>query len=88
MSSNPPIAGYRQLEPSMIELANNNKLIEELVLRQLDRQKADPSTDGRLNQMAFSHFQIGFMLMNRAVFQPTRIAGHIDIEALMKELVE
>lgn len=87
MSSTPsPIADYRPLEPSMVEMANANKLIEELVMRQLDRQRAAPETDPRLNALAHTYFQIGFMLMNRAVFQPGRIAGEIDIETLFKEL--
>ena len=86
MSNTPPIAGYRPLENTMIDMANQNKMIEELTLRQLDRQKSNPATDQRLNALANTYLQVGFMLMNRAVFQPTRIAGEIEIEGLLREL--
>lgn len=89
MSATPPIKGYRQLEPAMVDLANKNKLIEELTLRQLDKHLPQQmGCDQRLVAMARSYLQVGFMLLNRSVFQPTRIEGEIDVDTLIKELVQ
>lgn len=91
MSSTPPIKGYRPLQPEMVELANKNKLIEELALRQLDRHVRNHDSkeiDQRWVSLARTHLQIGFMALNRAVFQPTRIEGDIDVDALVRELTQ
>ena len=88
MSSTPPIAGYRPLEPSMVELANRNKLIEELVLRQVDAMREDPNLDQRLISIAATHFMEGFMSLNRAIFQPQRIDDTIDIFELLEGLAQ
>lgn len=88
MSSTSQVAGYRPLEASAVELANKNKLIEELLLRQVDVMREDPSLDHRLINIAFTHFQEGFMSLNRAIFRPTRIHGPLDVEALVKELAQ
>jgi hypothetical protein len=88
MSSAQTTLGYRPLEPQMIELANRNKLIEELVLRQVDAMRKNPELDQRLIQMAFTDFQMGFMALNRAIFQPTRINGMIDADTLFKDLAQ
>ena len=84
-----PIAGYRKLEPEMIEMANKNKLIEELALRQLDlhvRKHYSQEIDQRWVEIARTKLQEGFMALNRSVFQPTRIEGEIDVNALIAEL--
>jgi hypothetical protein len=86
MSSAPTTLGYRPLEPQMIELANRNKLIEELVMRQVDAMREDPNLDQRLISIAATHFMEGFMSLNRSVFQPQRIEGTIDIFQLLDGL--
>lgn len=89
MSSTSPIKGYRPLEPEMIELANQNKLIEEFVLRQVDRhvrEHGSQEIDQRWVALARTGLQKAFMDLNRAVFKPTRIEGHLDLDALIKEL--
>lgn len=91
MSITSPIKGYRPLEPEMVELVNQNKLIEELVMRQLDRHVREHNSkeiDQRWVSVARTHIQQGFMALNRAVTQPTRIDGEIEVDALIKELVE
>lgn len=91
MSSTSPIKGYRPLEPEMVELVNQNKLVEELVMRQLDRHVREHNSkeiDQRWVSVARTHIQQGFMALNRAVTQPTRIDGEIEVDALIKELVE
>lgn len=84
MSSTPPIKGYRPLQPEMVELANKNKLIEELVLRQIDLMREKPDMDQRWLSIAYTHIQEGFMAMNRAVFKPVRIGDTIDIFPLLE----
>lgn len=91
MSITSPIKGYRPLEPEMVELVNQNKLVEELVMRQLDRHVREHNSkeiDQRWVSVARTHIQQGFMALNRAVTQPTRIDGEIEVDALIKELVE
>jgi predicted N-acyltransferase len=71
-----PVAGYRKLTQEDIDLMNENKLIEELVLRQVDRhvrQHGSTEIDQRFVSIARTHIQEGFMALNRAVAQPTRI---------------
>lgn len=72
-----PVAGYRPQDPKNVELVNRNKVIEEHVLRQIDLHKADQNHDQRLVALAKTHMDIGFMLLNRAVFQPGRLTGDL-----------
>ena len=67
-----PVAGYTNQSQQRVELVNANKQIEERVLRLLDNL---PSAGGdpRWTALARTHIEIGFMAMNRAVFQPTRV---------------
>jgi hypothetical protein len=57
-------------------LVNNNKLVEELVQRQIDlhlynRDSSD--IDQRMVALARTKAQEAFMWLNRAVFQPERL---------------
>ena len=52
---------------------NRNKEAEERLLRITDELKQLPEYDQRFIAMSVSYFQIGFMLLNRGVFQPQRI---------------
>ena len=67
-----PVAGYTPQSEIRVELVNSNKRAEEAVLRILDqlRDVGDP----RWLAIARTHLEMGFMAMNRAVFQPARIA--------------
>lgn len=67
-----PVAGYTPQSEIRIEMVNSNKRAEEAVLRILDelREVGDP----RWLAIARTHVEMGFMAMNRAVFQPARIA--------------
>lgn len=88
MSGSPSIAGYRQLAPGDIHLANQNKQLEELVLRQLEKVAKTDGVDGRFVAIAKTHIQEGFMALNRAIFQPGRLLGPIDVEDLCKEIAK
>lgn len=76
-----PVAGYTGQSDEKVALVNENKEIEERALRQIDRVmrvghegREDLPIDGRIVALARTKVQEGFMWLNRAVFQPQRIA--------------
>lgn len=70
-----PVAGYVPQSDEKVALVNENKELEERVLRQLDKMRAVGSAfDQRMVSIAFTGIQEAFMWANRAVFQPTRVA--------------
>ena len=69
-----PVSGYRPQSDQNVELVNQNKVLEERILRQLDRLFAVDGLDKRFLAIAKTHIDQGFMAMNRAVFQPGRIS--------------
>ncbi len=79
-----PVAGYVAQTDDKVELVNQNKVLEERVLRQIDAMRRDntaaeangqkPPHDARMMALAVTNIQEAFMWLNRAVFQPTRIA--------------
>jgi hypothetical protein len=73
-----PVAGYQPQSDAKVALVNEFKQDEERLLRKLDALvNRDPDTvirpDQRWLAIARTHFQEGFMALNRAVFQPQRI---------------
>ncbi len=78
-----PVAGYRPQSTTAIELVNANKIMEEQILRMIDAYQRElinvtpkhvkAAYDGRWLAVARTHIEEGFMAMNRAIFQPTRI---------------
>lgn len=74
-----PVAGYRPESDGNIQIVNAAKIVEETMLRVLDGMGdqdslGGPSFDRRWLAIARTNFELGFMAMNRAVFQPSRIA--------------
>lgn len=72
----PPIAGYQDVSGERADIVNHNKIMEETLLRLLDSY-SEPVFDARWAAIARTHFEQGFMAMNRAVFRPKRIEGDI-----------
>ena len=69
-----PVSGYQPQTDDKVQTVNRNKEFEERLLRICDELRARQDLyDGRFVSMAISHFQEGFMCLNRAVFQPGRI---------------
>lgn len=68
-----PVAGYRPQSGDRVALVNANKQIEERVLRLLDDLAAEPDIDRRWFAIGRTHIEQGFMAVNRAVFQPSRV---------------
>jgi hypothetical protein len=76
-----PVAGYRPQNDDRVNAVNSNKEMEERVLRALDelRDTAD-WVDQRWLAIGRTHIEQGFMAVNRAVFQPSRVALPEDSE--------
>jgi hypothetical protein len=78
-----PVAGYRPQNDEKVRVVNENKILEERVLRQIDQLKHENEIaksneqvlpyDPRMLALAFTGIQDAFMWLNRAVFQPDRI---------------
>lgn len=83
-----PVQGYTPQSDAKVALVNEFKQDEERLLRKIDAAveatqdvHVDNATivnvalcDGRWLAIARTHFQEGFMALNRAVFQPQRIS--------------
>jgi len=79
-----PVAGYVSQTDDKVNLVNQNKELEERVLRQIDAMRRDntaheangqkPPYDARMMALAVTNIQEAFMWLNRSVFQPVRIA--------------
>ena len=68
-----PVAGYTPQSQVKIDAVNQNKELEEHLLRRLDDLAIAGNADMRWAAIARSHFEQGFMALNRAIFQPQRI---------------
>lgn len=90
-----PVKGYRQLSAEQIALMNQNKLIEELAMRQIDahvREHGSTEIDQRMVALARTNLQDAFMWLNRSIAQPQRIRPTVDdleaFEVAVEGLVE
>lgn len=73
-----PVSGYTAQSSDRVALVNENKEMEERLLRVLDalvdnNLSLRPQCDRRWLAIARTHFEEGFMALNRAVFQPQRV---------------
>ncbi|MEE7460648.1 hypothetical protein MFUR16E_04540 [Methylobacterium fujisawaense] len=68
-----PVAGYRPQTKEAIALVDVNKDAEERCLRILDSLAARPDIDPYWLKIGRAQIQVGFMAVNRAVFQPDRV---------------
>jgi hypothetical protein len=69
-----PVHGYVDQPQSSVDLVNIQKVAEEQLLRHLDAMRdAGHQYDQRWLALARTHFQMAYMFLNRAVFQPQRI---------------
>lgn len=84
-----PVPGYRAQPQEAVDLVTKFKREEEFLLRQLDEMAKDtgPSPggcgpkgayDGRWLAVARTHFEQGYMALNRSVFRPARVVLPID----------
>lgn len=66
-----PVEGYKPTQTSAaVDLVNEGKLLEERVLRYLDKVKAAGEHEPRYLSTGKTDIQKGFMMVYRSVFQP------------------
>lgn len=68
-----PVSGYRPQSADKVNYVNLNKEFEEFLLRRMETLGAEGITDPRWVAIAKTHFEQGFMALNRAIFQPSRV---------------
>jgi hypothetical protein len=68
-----PVQGYRAQNLSAVNRVNDNKRLEEQVLRVLDDLNNDPNVDKRWLAIGRTEIEKGFMAVNRSIFKPTRV---------------
>lgn len=68
-----PVAGYTAQSDDIIKTVNENKQLEETVLKQLDVLKARADVDQRWLAIGRTHIEEAFMAINRALFKPQRL---------------
>lgn len=69
-----PVRGYVPQVQANIDSVNENKMHEEMLLRKLDLMRANVDIDQRWLAMGRTHIEQGYMFINRAIFQPERVA--------------
>lgn len=77
-----PVAGYKPQSEEKVALVNENKLLEERILRQMDRLAAMPAgtVDPRWFSIGRTAIENGFMALNRSIFQPGRASLPEDLQ--------
>lgn len=76
-----PVSGYTPLTQVQVDDVNRNKAIEERLLRRIEvllSRALNPIVDPRWAAVAKTHFEQGFMALNRAIMQPKRITLFYD----------
>lgn len=68
-----PVAGYRPQNQTALDLVNENKKVEEFILRDLDALKENPDVDQRWLAIGRTSIEQAFMAINRSIFKPSRI---------------
>lgn len=68
-----PVAGYQPQPEAAINTVNANKVAEERLLRQIEDLIRLKRGDPRWCAVAKTHFEQGYMALNRAIFQPGRV---------------
>ena len=87
MSMLTKIAGYSEQSKKKITQVNFHKTLEERLLRvveNLEKAGCDGPIDPRWLRIAATHFQEGFMALNRSVMQPGRLSDE-DLERWLDE---
>ena len=67
------IKGYTPLTDEQKNLVNNNKVMEEAVLRLIETIQKESAADPHWIFIATNHFQEGFMALNRSIMKPERV---------------
>lgn len=77
-----PIPDYREQSEGALNLVTINKHNEERLLRLIDQlMQAGADIDQRFLSIARTHFEQGFMALNRSIMKPQRISLPGDVPA-------
>jgi len=76
-----PVSGYKPQTDLAVGLVNDNKQIEEEVLRRLDVLKTNSKVDQRWLAIGRTGIEQAFMAINRAIFQPGRVQLPCDVNS-------
>lgn len=68
-----PVSGYKPQTQQAVDLVNENKYLEELVLRQIDKLRQSYGVDPRWLAIGQTQLEQAFMAINRSVFKPERV---------------
>src|SRR5260370_10524118 len=68
-----PVEGYKPQSQTSVDKVNQNKRLEEQVLRVLDELSLDLEVDKRWLAIGRTHLEQAFMAINRAIFKPNRV---------------
>ena len=68
-----PVAGYTTQSDDKVLTVNENKQLEETILKRLDALQANPDFDKRWLATGRTHVEEAFMAINRAIFKPQRL---------------
>jgi hypothetical protein len=69
-----PVAGYNPQTADKVAIVNENKALEERCIRAAEAIQKTEGMDPRMAALAITGIQQSFMWLNRAVFQPSRVA--------------
>ena len=69
-----PVHGYQPQSETRVDMVNQNKMGEELLLRRIEMLQSSGYCDLRWLIVAKTLLEQAFMAMNRAVFQPSRVS--------------
>lgn len=69
----PEVKGYQPLTNHKVDTVNENKVLEEQVLRRLDELEDLVGVDRRWLAIGRTAIEQGFMAVNRSVFKPERV---------------
>lgn len=68
-----PVAGCGPQSGESVSMVNQNRLVEETVLRLVDQLAALPEVDQRWLAIGRTGLEQAFMAINRAIFKPSRL---------------
>jgi hypothetical protein len=82
-----PVKGYRPQNQDAVDAVNENKVLEERLLRHIDEvaYREGITMDGRWCAIAKTHLELAFMALNRAIFKPERASLPEDPRPVWKE---
>ena len=68
-----PVSGYTSQSDDKVLTVNENKQLEETILKRLDALQAESDFDKRWLAIGRTHIEEAFMAINRAIFKPQRL---------------